>query len=164
MPEVAERAERLSRLRRARGGAARKIVRYGTGSVVATVCSQATFLVLYGPAGASTTLSSILAWWAGAIPNYWINRSWAWGRRGRPSLRGELLPYAGIVLGTLVLAILATSGVAHLLNGTSVSHSTRTFLVSGTYFMVYVVMFAFRYVLFDRLFSTPKSPAVLPPT
>lgn len=156
MSDVAEYAEAAPR-GRARGVLAGKILRYGTGSVVATVCSQGTFLLLYGPLGASTTVSSILAWWAGAVPNYWINRSWAWGRRGRPSLRGEVLPYAAIVLGTLVLAILATAGVAHLLDGTTVAHSTRTFLVSGTYFMVYVVMFGFRFLLFDRLFARPQA-------
>ncbi|MGC4112031.1 MAG: GtrA family protein [Nocardioides sp.] len=162
MSDVAETASRDAGPRWARAGLAGKVLRYGTGSVVATVCSQATFLVLYGPVGASTTVASILAWWAGAIPNYWINRRWTWGRRGRPSLRRELLPYASIVLGTLVLAILATSAVAHLLDGTSVAHGTRTFLVSGTYFMVYVVMFVFRFVLFDRLFAA-KTATHAPP-
>jgi putative flippase GtrA len=153
MPEVAERAESPTALARVRAGLTGKIARYGAGSVVATVCSQATFLLVYGPLGASTTLASVLAWFAGAIPNYWINRTWAWGRRGRPSLRKELLPYAAIVLGTLLLAVLATAAAAHILDGTSVSHSGRTFLVSGTYFMVYAVMFVVRFVLFDRLFT-----------
>jgi putative flippase GtrA len=159
MQDVAERAERFPRLRRVRDGLSGKVLRYGAGSVLATVCSQSTFLLLYGPLGASTTVSSVLAWFAGAVPNYWMNRSWTWGRRGRPSLRRELLPYAAIILGTLVLAILATAGVAALLDGTSVSHSARTFLVSGTYFLVYAVMFVFRFLLFDRLFGSREAPA-----
>lgn len=156
MPDVAERAASPTPLGRMRAGLTGKVARYGAGSVVATVCSQATFLLVYGPLGASTTVSSVLAWFAGAIPNYWINRRWAWGRRGRPSLRKELLPYAAIVLGTLLLAILATATVAHVLDGTSVSRGARTFLVSGTYFMVYAVMFVVRFVLFDRLFTGRK--------
>jgi putative flippase GtrA len=135
-----------------RTGLLGKIVRFGTGSVVATVCSQTTFYLLYGHAGASTTVSSVVAWFAGAIPNYWINRAWTWGRTGRPSLRREVAPYASIVLGTLVLAILATATAAHVLDG-RVSSVTRASLVTATYFCVYVAMFGVRFVLFDRLFG-----------
>jgi putative flippase GtrA len=153
MPEVAEGAETVATPPVVRTGLTGKVLRFGTGSVVATVCSQATFLVVYGPLGASTTVSSVLAWFAGAIPNYWINRSWTWGRRGRPSVRRELLPYAAVVLGTLALAIVATTGVEKLLETTSISHAGQTLLVTGTYFMVYAVMFVFRFLLFDRLFT-----------
>ncbi|HEX4686334.1 MAG TPA: GtrA family protein [Nocardioides sp.] len=159
MPDVAEGAERLAPLEVERPRLPAKVLRFGTGSVVATVCSQTTFLLVYGPAGASTTTASVLAWFAGAIPNYWINRSWTWGRRGRPSVRRELLPYAAIILGTLVLAIVATAAMDDLLDGTSVSDEGRTLLVTGTYFAVYAVMFVVRFLLFDRLFTTEKTEA-----
>jgi putative flippase GtrA len=157
MPDVADSAERFAKfanLTDARHGLTGKVLRFGTGSIVAVVCSQTTFLLLYGPLDASTTASSVCAWLAGAVPNYWINRSWTWGQRGRPSLRRELLPYAAIILGTLVLAIVATASVAAVLDGTSVSDGAQTLLVSGTYFLVYALMFVFRFVLFDRLFAT----------
>src|SRR5262245_38292232 len=154
MSDVAEGAERLAPREVARPRLHGNVLGLGTGSVVPTVCSQTTFLLVYGPLGASTTVASVLAWFAGAVPNYWINRSWTWGRRGRPSVRRELVPYAAIVLGTLVLAIVATSAVENLLEGTSVSHGVQTLLVTGTYFMVYAVMFVGRFVLFDRLFTT----------
>jgi putative flippase GtrA len=135
-----------------------KLARFGANAVVATVCSQATFLLLYGVSGTSTTVASVVAWFAGAVPNYWMNRTYTWGRRGRPSVRHELAPYAAIVLGTLLLAVGATGVVHHLLIGSSVSHATRTLLVSGTYFAVYAVMFVFRFFLFDRLFGSARSP------
>jgi putative flippase GtrA len=155
--------ERLADFREARSALIRRVLRYGAGSIVATVFSQVTFLVLYGPVGASTTVTSILAWLAGAIPNYFLNRSWAWERTGRPSLTRELLPYAAIIFGTLGLAILATGVGAALLDRTSISHTTETFLVWGIYFLVYVVMFALRFFLFDRLFRTREAPAEATP-
>src|SRR5689334_12112795 len=155
MPDVAETAERYGRFatlrdktRAVRDGRGGKVLRFGTNSIVAVICSQATFLLLYGPLGATTTVSSVVAWFAGAVPNYWLNRSWTWGRRGRPSVLRELVPYAAIVLGTLVLAIVATAAVENVLEGTSVSHAVRTVVVTGTYFMVYAVMFVFRFLLF----------------
>jgi len=155
MPDV---AERLAALRVEHAGLIRRLLRYGFGSVVAVTCSQATFIIVYGPLHASTTISSSLAWLAGAIPNYWLNRAWTWGRRGRASVTKELLPYAGIVIGTLVLAIAATSAVAAALDGTAVSSAVATLLVSGTYFLVYALMFGFRFVLLNRLFASPGTP------
>jgi putative flippase GtrA len=155
MPSV---ADRFAAMREARPGLKPRLLRYGAGSVVATICSQATFLIVFGPIGASTTVSSSLAWLAGAIPNYWLNRSWTWGRRGRPSVTRELAPYAAIIFGTLGLAIVATGAGARALSGTSVPHAMQTLLVTGIYFMVYVVMFGFRFLLFDRLFATGQAP------
>ena len=100
MPDVAARAERFAGLRDVRAGLVRKVLRYGTGAIVAVICSQTTFLVLYGPLGASTTAS-----------------------------------------------------VAAVLDGTSVSDGAQTLFVSGTYFLVYALMFVFRFLLFDRLFA-----------
>ncbi|MGA8246270.1 MAG: GtrA family protein [Nocardioides sp.] len=157
---MASVVDRLRGDRLMRSGLVGRVARYGAGSVVATICSQATFLVLYGPVGASTTVTSTLAWLAGAIPNYWLNRSFTWGRRGRPSVTRELLPYAAIVLGTLGLAIVATALGARLLDGTSIPHVTQVLLVWGIYFLVYVVMFAFRFLLFDRLFDRGETVPV----
>lgn len=157
MPDAPEETEGLETTRPEPAGIVGRVLRYGAGSIVATVCSQTTFLLLYGPAGASTTLSSTLAWLAGAIPNYWLNRSWTWGRRGRPSMTREVLPYAAIVLGTLGVAIVATAAGAAALDGTGVSDAAQTLLVWGIYFMVYVVMFGLRFLLFDRLFGTQET-------
>jgi putative flippase GtrA len=157
MPSV---AERFAAMREVRSGLKPRLMRYGAGSIVATICSQTTFLIVFGPIGASTAVASSLAWLAGAIPNYWLNRSWTWGRRGRPSVTRELVPYAAIILATLGLAIVATGAGAAALSGTSVPHAVQTLLVTGIYFLVYVVMFAFRFLLFDRLFAArqPQPP------
>jgi putative flippase GtrA len=64
-----------------------KLLRYLGSSLVATVCSELTFVVLYGPCHVGTAYASLLAWLAGAVPNYWLNRRWAWQRTGRPRFR-----------------------------------------------------------------------------
>ncbi len=136
-----ERRERLVRL-----------VRYAAGSGIATVCSQVAFVVLYGPLHASPAAASALAWLAGAVPNYWLNRSWTWRRRGRPSLVREVLPYAVIVALTLLVAVAATSAVDALASSAALSPRARVAAVTGTYLAVYVLTFLLRYFLFDRLF------------
>src|SRR3954451_23821380 len=66
-----------------------KLARYSAGSVVATVCSEVTMVLLYGPLGVAPVWAAVFAWLAGAVPNYWLNRSWTWRRTGRPGLRDE---------------------------------------------------------------------------
>jgi putative flippase GtrA len=127
--------------------------------VIATVCSEVVFLALYGPAHAGTTVASVVGWLAGAVPNYWLNRSWAWRRSGRPSLHGELLPYVVIVLVTLLLATVSTGLADRLLQGAAVSESLRWALVGGTFLAVYGVLFVVRFLLLDRLFRRDPHPA-----
>jgi putative flippase GtrA len=130
-----------------------KLSRYAGSSVVATVCSEATLVLLYGPAGVDPGLATVLAWLAGALPNYWLNRRWAWQRRGRPSVRHELLPYTAIILLTLALATLATKGADAWLQHADVRSDVRVALVAATFLGVYVVMFVLRFFLLDRLFT-----------
>jgi putative flippase GtrA len=135
------------------GGLVPKLLRYLTGSVVATVCSEVVFVVLYGLLGTGTTWSSILSWLAGALPNFWLNRNWAWQRKGRPSLRDEVLPYAAIIVATLVLATVLTHFTDVWLQHEGVSSSVRVTVVAAVFLGTYVVVFALRFVMLDRLFA-----------
>jgi putative flippase GtrA len=130
-----------------------KLLRYFTGSLVATGCSEATFVLLYGPVGMGTAWSSVLSWLAGAIPNFWLNRNWAWQRTGRPSLRREVAPYAAVVIVTLLLATLLTHLADRMLHQEGVASSLRVTLVAAVFLGTYVVVFAVRFFLLERLFT-----------
>jgi len=130
-----------------------KVLRYAGGSVVATACSELTFVVVYGPLHVGPAWSSFLAWLAGAVPNYWLNRSWTWQRQGRPSLRHEILPYLVIIGLTLLLATLVTRAVDAALTNADIASSARVVLVAGAFLGVYAVMFVLRYLLLDRMFA-----------
>jgi putative flippase GtrA len=132
-----------------------KVLRYTAGSVVATVCSEAAFLLLYGPAHSAAAVASGVGWLAGALPNYWLNRTWTWRRQGRPDFAREVVPYVGIVLATLLLAVVVTSLADHALTGANVSDGVRVILVSAAFLAVYGVMFLLRFFMLDRLFSRP---------
>ena len=130
-----------------------KLLRYFTGSVVATVSSEVVFVLLYGVLAMGTIWASVLSWLAGAVPNFWLNRNWAWQRTGRPSLRQEVLPYAVIIVTTLVLATVATGVADRWLHEQGTSSSLRVALVAAVFLGVYVVVFVVRFFLLERLFS-----------
>ena len=135
-----------------RDGVSRRLSRYTAGSVVAAVSSEVTLLACYGLFDLTPRASSTIAWLAGALPNYWLNRRWTWGRRGRPSLMGEVLPYLAIIGVTLLLAVEVTRSVDEWMRDVDVSVATRTAVVAVAFAGVYVVMFLVLYVLLDRLF------------
>ena len=130
-----------------------KLLRYAGGSVVATVSSEVAFVVVYGVLHAPTVWASALGWLAGAIPNYWLNRRWTWQRTERASFRGEIVPYVAIIALTLLLATLATGAADAVLRGADVPAPLRTILVAGVFLGVYVVVFALRFLMLDRLFT-----------
>jgi putative flippase GtrA len=130
-----------------------KLLRYFTGSVVATVSSEVVFVLLYGVLAMGTIWASVLSWLAGAVPNFWLNRNWAWQRTGRPSLGQEVLPYVAIILSTLILATVATDLADHWLHEQGTSSSVRVALVAAVFLGVYVVVFVVRFFLLERLFG-----------
>jgi putative flippase GtrA len=95
----------------------------------------------------------VVAWLAGAVPNYWLNRSWTWRRTGRPGLRDELLPYLAIIGLTLLLATITTRWADRWLHSVDTSATARVVLVAAVFLAVYVVMFVLRFLLLDRLFG-----------
>jgi putative flippase GtrA len=131
----------------------RKLLTFAGGSAVATVCSEVVILVAYGVLHWSASVSAVLAWLAGAVPNYWLGRRWTWRRRDRPDLVAEVLPYVVVVLATLVLAVVTTRTVSDRLSAAHVGHTQREVAVAAAFLGVYVVVFLLRFWLLDRLFA-----------
>ncbi|MFD7153198.1 GtrA family protein [Kribbella sp. NPDC059898] len=124
--------------------------KYSASSVVATVVSQLAFALCYW-FGTPALVATLVAWLAGAVPNYVLNRRYTWGRSG------QKLPYTLIVVGSAVSAALVTSLTDHLVRGID-SHAWKTVLVTGSYFGTYAVLFIVKFVLFDRLvFAKPAA-------
>lgn len=138
---------------------ARRLSTYTAGSIVAAACSEVALVTCYGLLGLAPAASSTVAWVAGAVPNYWLNRTWTWQRRGRPSFRHEVFPYVVIILATLLLAAVVTAGVDAWLRGLDVSGTVRTMAVAVAFLGVYVIMFVVRYLFLDRLFRPRSRPA-----
>lgn len=129
--------------------------RFAAASAVATVSNQLVFVTAYA-AGASPVMATVLAWLAGAVPNFLLNRR-TWGSGGRSALRGEVLRFLLISVTTALLAAVATSSVEPLaLRLFSESPSARIALVSVVFVGTYAAMFALKFVLMDRVVFTAR--------
>jgi putative flippase GtrA len=128
--------------------------RYTIGSVVAFLVSELTLVVVFGTGLLGAAAASVVAFFAGAIPNYLLNRCWVWRQRGRIELRGELVPYVLISLATLGIAALTTTVAATVApQGTA----ARTALVALAYFITYGLLFVGKFVAYQRfVFREPR--------
>jgi putative flippase GtrA len=137
-------------------------VRYAAGSLVATGCSEVVLIAGYGLFGLGPQAASIVAWVAGAVPNYLLNRRWAWRGRGAAVLR-EMFPYWAITLGTAVLAIATTTAVDGWVSRSVAERGDRSLLLGAVYLAAYSFAFVIKFALFDGwVFSAKRSAAAAP--
>ena len=77
------------------GRLVRRFAGYGLGSVVAAATSEIAFVIAYAFLHAGTVGASLAGFVGGAIPNYILNRRWAWQDRTGRCRRSEIMLYAG---------------------------------------------------------------------
>lgn len=130
--------------------------RYTAASVVAAGLSEVAFLTSYG-LGAIPLVASLIAWFAGAVPNYLLNRYWAWQRGGKVDGRRELLPYAVIVVVTAGTAAVVTTVADTLVRDWVDSHTWQVLLVGAAFLGTYGVMFLLKFLLFDKYVFTART-------
>jgi putative flippase GtrA len=147
--------ERLGRLQSS--AFAQRMTRYALGSVVALATSVVVFALLLA-LGVGTTLDSVAAFLAGAVPNWVLNRRWAWRRRGRVAFGREVVGYAAISLLALLAASAATGWAHHAVRGVS-SHGLRVALVTLAYVVVQGLLFGLKFVAYDRWVFAERSGA-----
>lgn len=136
----------------------RRITGYSVGSVIAAVTSEAAFAAVYGWAHGGTTLASAAGFFGGAVPNYILNRRWAWrgDRRGR-SLRSELSLYFAVSLASFVVSAVTTSWADGKARAMTSSHDWRVVLVALAFFAVSAVFFIGKFVAYEVLVFTEGS-------
>ena len=133
----------------------RRMTRYALGSVVALTTSVVVFAVLLS-LGVGTTVDSVCAFVAGAVPNWVLNRRWAWRRTGRLNVGREVVGYAVISVLALLAASAAT-GWTHQAVRSAGSHGLRVGLVTAAYVAVQAILFGLKFLAYDRWVFSERS-------
>ena len=134
-----------------RGPEGRKLFRYSMASAVAVVISVVLLVIFNGVVGLSAWVSSTLATAIAAVPNYEMNRKWAWGKSGRSHLWKEVVPFWALAfLGWGVSTV-----SVHLMESYAKHHNFSHLLSTGTVTIVYVaafgVLWVAKFVIFNKL-------------
>ena len=139
-----------------------KVTRYAIGSIVALLTSVVVFALLLD-AGVGTTADSILAFVAGALPNWLLNRRWAWERSGELDFTREVVGYTMISLVALAASSAGTGLVDALVRQhLNHAHAVRVALVTLTYVIVQGLLFVAKFVAYDRFVFTEAGRSRVP--
>lgn len=134
-----------------------RVWRYLAGSVVAFVTSTVAMYVCISWLSFGAITAATVAFFAGAIPNWVLNRSWAWQKRGREGMKRETVLYAlvsavswGVSAGITKAAAIGADDMHSL--------SARHLLVTGSYVFSVVLLTGLKYVAYNRfVFLSPRS-------
>ncbi len=134
----------------------RRITGYSAGSVIAAILSELAFAMAYGWGHVGTTTASAVGFLGGAIPNYILNRRWAWqDRRGRDR-RTEIVLYMAVALSSFVASAVATHWAETGARSVTPDHGWQVLLVAGAYLGVSGVFFVLKFVLYELVVFTPE--------
>jgi putative flippase GtrA len=125
-----------------------RITRYTLGSVIAAVTSAVVFALLY-VFGVGTTVCSVAAFVAGAIPNWVLNRRWAWKVQGQIAIGREVVAYVVVSVLTLVATAESTAWTQRQVQSLPAHHGIRVLLVTGSYLAVFAVLFVARFAVYE---------------
>jgi putative flippase GtrA len=97
-------------------------LRYSAVSVVNVVVGQALLFILVRIFTATTdwsndidwTVANIIAVSMSALPAYYLNRIWVWGKRGPSHFTKEILPFWGFAFAGLIMSSIAVNVAANL--------------------------------------------------
>ncbi|MDQ2724799.1 MAG: GtrA family protein [Actinomycetota bacterium] len=138
----------LDRLRSPEG---QKLFRYSVASVVAVAVSLVCLVFFNGVLNISAVPSSILATAVATIPNYIMNRRWAWGKDGRSHLWREVVPFWSLALIGLAFSTLCVKWMESYANHHQFSHLVRTGTVAVVYVGAFGVLWVAKFIIFNKV-------------
>ncbi len=131
-----------------RSALAGRATRYTVGSLIAAGVSAVVFAALFA-SGVGTTPCTIVAFIAGAIPNWVLNRRWAWKRRGRPLFGREVLGYVVTSIVSLAASSAATAWTHDQVRDLNAPHALRIALVTASYLVTFLLLFVAKFVIYE---------------
>ena len=90
------------------------------------------------------TFSNIAAVAISAVPAYYMNRAWVWGKRGKSHWKKEVLPFWSFTAAGLVLSTLAISFADE--------HTKSKLVILFVQLFAFGVLWVLRFFLLDKLF------------
>jgi putative flippase GtrA len=124
-----------------------KLTKYALGSVVAFVVGNIAFAFCYW-LDMGTTICSVLAFIAAAIPNWILNRRWAWQQTGRPPVK-QVVSYFAVSVIVLVASSWATGWTNGQVQAVPQHYGLRVIIVTSAYVAVTVIFFFLKFLIYE---------------
>ena len=146
-------------LARSRTPAGKKMVRYSLVSVVSVIVSQVVLFVAQSFWSART--SNIVAVCVSAVPSYYLNRAWAWGKTGKSHFMKEIVPFWTLALLGLVLSTWAADFAETNAHSITSSDLMARLIVNLAALAAFGVLWVGKFFIFNRvLFAHQPEPSM----
>ena len=130
------------------------MLRYLMVSVVSAGLSFALLGLVFGVFQLWTEVpSTLFANVVALVPNYYLNRSWVWGKSGRSHWLREVLPFSISSLAGVLLSIVTADWARHISLTHHLDHFVATVLLLSVILAAFGVLWVFKFAVFNRLFA-----------
>jgi putative flippase GtrA len=136
-------------IEQARSPTGQKFLKYSAVSVISVMVNVVLLVFAYAVLNWSGGPANIFAVGISAIPSYYLNRAWAWGKRGRSHFMKEVLPFWALAFLGLVISTVAVD----LVDG-QIQHlhkAARTAIVVATQIGAFGVLWIGKFIIFNEL-------------
>ncbi|MCA1683188.1 MAG: GtrA family protein [Actinobacteria bacterium] len=140
----------------------KKFVRYSMVSVVSVITYEILLFVTLGLFHWHARTANIFAVAVSAIPSYYLNRVWAWGKSGKSHFMKEVVPFWAMALLGLVFSTWAADFAKTVADEITSSHLVRTLIVMLAGLAAFGVLWIAKFVILNKVLFAHRSEA-LPP-
>ncbi len=147
-------------LERSRTPAGQKMVRYSLVSVISVVVSQIVLFIAQSFWSART--SNIIAVCISAVPSYYLNRAWAWGKTGKSHLMKEIVPFWSLALLGLVFSTWAADYAESNAHHLTSSDLVARLIVNGAALAAFGILWVGKFFIFNKLMFAHRPNEPLP--
>jgi putative flippase GtrA len=142
-------------------GWGRKVLRYSLVSLVSIAVSQSVLVVAFGMLHWTAHASNVVACAVATVPSYYLNRCWAWGRRGRSHLWKEVVPFWALAFLGLAFSTWAAGFGATLARQAALPHAAATAIVMGSVLLAFGALWVGKFLILNGLLfaERPRPPA-----
>jgi len=148
-----------SLLERSRTPGGRKMVRYSLVSVISVMVSQVVLFFAQGFWSART--ANIVAVCISAVPSYYLNRAWAWGKTGKSHFIKEIVPFWSLAILGLVLSTFAADWAETNAHHVTSSELGQRLVVNFAALAAFGILWVGKFFIFNKvLFARPPEPSL----
>jgi len=142
---------------RARTPGGKKLLRYTAVSGVSVVVFEVLLFVTFGLLHWTVTWANVFAVSVSAIPSYYLNRKWAWGKHGRSHLMKEVVPFWGMALLGLLMSTITADLAKDWADEVTETHILRTLIVMAGTLAAFGVLWVGKFFVLNKvLFVHPS--------
>jgi len=133
----------------ARSPTGKTFLKYSAVSVISVAINLVLLVFAFGVLGWSAAPANIFAVGVSAIPSYYLNRAWAWQKRGKSHFLKEVVPFWALAFLGLVVSTIAVHFVGN--NIKQYHHAVQTLIVAATNIGAFGILWVGKFIIFNEL-------------